>query len=68
MPEKWTDSNGHLWLEKIKGNVGSDLVVYAYDHGQIYSDSFSWQGLVDKGNTFAVDLLELSASEKVIED
>lgn len=68
VPEKWTDSNGYLWLEQIKGDAGSDSVVYAYDHRQIYSENFSWQSLVDRGNTFAVDLLELSESEKVIED
>ena len=67
-PEQWTDSNGRLWLEKITDNASPDLVVFAYGHRQISSIDFSWQSLIDKGNTFLIDLLELLKSEKVIED
>ena len=65
---KWTDSNERFWLQEMTGNAGTDLIVFDYDHGQIPSENFSWQCLIDKGNTFIVDLLELSESEKVTKD
>lgn len=67
-PEEWTDSNGRLWLQMITDDTGPDVAVFAYDHRQIPEENFSWQGLIDMGNAFSVDLVELRSAENVFDD
>lgn len=64
-PEEWTDSNGRLWLQMITDDTGPDVAVFAYDHRQIPEENFSWQGLIDMGNAFSVDLVELRSAENL---
>ncbi|MCJ1382412.1 hypothetical protein MMC17_005525 [Xylographa soralifera] len=63
-PEEWTDSNGQLWLSNVTDDIASKPAVFVYNHGQIPSDAFTWQGLIDAGNMFLVDLAKLRDAEE----